>query len=192
MVRKADRPRHIIDHTLNAAAASGWARLTLRDIAVASEMSLADLHAVYPSKHAILAAYLRSVDATVLAGEVPEDENPRDRLFDVLMQRFDALNANRTAVVNILGAQAYGPLSALALVPQMLCSMSLMLEIANIKTTGIVGALRVKGLAAVWLATLRAWRHDESPDMAATMAALDRHLGHAERFARRLPYRAAA
>ena len=67
-----------------------------------------------------------------------------------------------------------------------------MLEIANIKTTGIVGALRVKGLAAVWLATLRAWRHDESPDMAATMAALDRNLGHAERVARRLPHRAAA
>lgn len=121
MVRKADRSQHIMDHALNAAANSGWAQLTLRDIATAAEMSLADVHAVYPSKHDILAAYLRSVDATVLAGAAPEDENPRDRLFDVLMQRFDALNANRNAVVNILGAQACDPLSSLALAPRLLC-----------------------------------------------------------------------
>jgi AcrR family transcriptional regulator len=192
MVRKADRPQHIMDHALNAAADSGWARLTLRDIAAAAEMSLADVHAVYPSKHAILAAYLHSVDAAVLAGAAPEDENPRDRLFDVLMQRFDALNANRNAVVSILGAQACDPLSSLALAPRLLCSMSLMLEAANIRTTGVAGALRVKGLAAVWLATLRVWRNDESPDMAATMAALDRNLGRAESVARRLPGKIAA
>ncbi len=39
------------------------------------------------------------------------------------------------------------------------------------------------GLA--YLATLRVFLRDDSPDMAATMAALDRNLGRLDRFARR-------
>ena len=46
-----------------------------------------------------------------------------------------------------------------------------------------VGAARVRGLVAVWLWTVRTWRNDESADLSATMAALDRALGHAERAA---------
>jgi AcrR family transcriptional regulator len=191
MVRKADRPKHIVESALAAAVETGWARLSLRDIAMAADMSLAEVHAIYPGKPAILAAFLRDIDAAVLAGDGPvsQDESPRDRLFDVLMRRFDALNAHRAAVIDIMDAQTRDPLSALALAPCVLCSLSLMLEAADIGVGGVAGALRVKGLTAVWLATLRVWRGDESPDMAATMAALDRNLGRAERWARRLPPR---
>ena len=33
----------------------------------------------------------------------------------------------------------------------------------------------------VWLATIRVWMDDDSPDLARTMAALDRHLRRADR-----------
>jgi len=42
------------------------------------------------------------------------------------------------------------------------------------------------GLAGVWLATIRAWARDESPDMGSTMAALDSALDRAGRIARPL------
>ena len=50
--------------------------------------------------------------------------------------------------------------------------------------TGLRGALRVKALAVAYLATLRVFLRDDSPDMAATMAALDRNLSHLGRLAR--------
>ena len=40
----------------------------------------------------------------------------------------------------------------------------------------------VKLTAAAYLATLRVWRRDESPDLAPTMAALDRRLRGIERW----------
>jgi len=40
--------------------------------------------------------------------------------------------------------------------------------------------LRSKGLLAIWLATLKVWLEDDSPDLAPTMAALDRNLRRAE------------
>jgi ubiquinone biosynthesis protein COQ9 len=60
---------------------------------------------------------------------------------------------------------------------------------AGIATSGVRGELRVKGLVAVWLWTIRAWRSDESQDLSTTMAALDAALRRAESTAERLGWR---
>ena len=67
-------------------------------------------------------------------------------------------------------------------------SMGWMLEAAGLDAGGPSGALRAKGLGVVWLAGLRAWEKDESEDLSATMAALDRALDQADRVARMLRF----
>jgi hypothetical protein len=62
-------------------------------------------------------------------------------------------------------------------------SMRWLLDACGVRTAGLTGALRVRGLVAVWLWTVRAWQTDESADLSTTMAALDRALGQAERAA---------
>jgi hypothetical protein len=57
-----------------------------------------------------------------------------------------------------------------------------MLEAADISTAGIRGALAVKLTAAAYLSTMRVWQHDNSPDLARTMAALDARLRRIERW----------
>ena len=46
--------------------------------------------------------------------------------------------------------------------------------------TGPQGTLRAAGLLAVWGYTVQAWQRDDSADLSATMAALDRALTRAE------------
>jgi hypothetical protein len=58
-----------------------------------------------------------------------------------------------------------------------------MLEAAGLSASGLRGEMRVKGLVAVWLWTLRAWQADESEDLSVTMAALDAALRRAEQAA---------
>ena len=65
--------------------------------------------------------------------------------------------------------------------------MRWMLETAEISTSGPYGCLTVKGLVALWFATLRIWERDESGDMVRTMAALDNNLRRAERLRSMLP-----
>jgi hypothetical protein len=72
---------------------------------------------------------------------------------------------------------------SLLTLPRFMLSMSWMLEAAGISSAGLKGLLRTKGLAMVYLNTVRVWVRDETPDMSKTMAALDQNLRRAERVA---------
>lgn len=175
----------VIDAALTLAAEKGWRDLALADIAERAGLSIGALYAQFPSKSAILAAYSRSVDAAVLA-ETDSDqtnESAKDRLFDLLMRRFDKLDAHKPGLLRIAEDTGRDPLSLVCSLANVDRAMAAMLEAAGLSTTGLRGVLRIKGLSAVYIAGLRAWFRDDSPDKAKTMAALDRALGRAERMA---------
>jgi len=172
---------------MRAAAGIGWRRTRLADIAEEAGLSLADLHARHTSKEALLNGFVRHIDRIVLTGAQQsgdEDGSYRDRLFDILMQRFDALNPYKDGLRAVVrDAGSGGVAEILCGGCRLLRSMRWMLEAAGIGTAGWLGGLRVKGLAVVFGATATVWLRDDSEDMAKTMAALDRNLRRAERFA---------
>jgi AcrR family transcriptional regulator len=174
-----------IEAALTLAAEKGWRDLALADIAQAAGLSMAALYALYPSKTAILSAYSRAVDAAVLAGldGAQDGESTKDRLFDLLMRRFDKLEAHKAGLQRIAEDTGRDPLSLVCSLANLERSMAAMLEAAGLSTSGLRGVLRVKGLSAVYLAGLRAWFRDDSADKAKTMVALDKALGRAERVA---------
>lgn len=176
----ADR---VIDAAMALAAERGWERISLLDVAQRAGVPLAALHGEMPGKQAILGAFSRRVDEAVLAEHESEEsaEPARDRLFDILMSRFDQLQSHREAIANILAAYQRDPALALGGLRQLHHSMRWMLEAANISTSGLRGEVRVSTLCAIYVATLRTWLHDDSPDMAKTMAALDGYLRRIER-----------
>jgi len=168
-------------------AGSGWHGVTMRAIAAEAEISLAELRRHHSSPLSILSAHQRMVDATVLEGTVEDlTSTARDRLFDVLMRRMDALQPDRPGVVRMMQDLPRTPLLALWLGQRLDGSMAWMLEAAGLEAGGPAGAVRTKGLGAVWLSGLRAWEKDETEDLSATMAALDRSLDQADRVARTL------
>lgn len=175
--KKPDPETRIIEAALALAERRGWRETSLADIAAEAEMPLLELYRLYRSKTAILEALHRRIDAEVLAGtEESEDERPRDRLFDVLMRRFDALARHKAAIRAMLRDTPRDPIAALCGAPAFLQSMGWMLEAAGISAAGWRGAARTHLLAGIYLSVLRVWLDDESTDMMKTMAALDRRL----------------
>jgi AcrR family transcriptional regulator len=185
-----DVRERLLRSALTLAAAGGWRAASLAAVAEDAGVSLADAYAAFPTRLSLLAGLLSRTDRQVLAdGPADADDTPRDRLFDILMRRFDALAADRDGMRAIVRDMPGDPLNALLLAPCFAASMAWMLEAAGLPATGIGGSIRVKGLAIVYLATLRTWLDDDSIDMAKTMAALDRNLQRADSLARRLPLR---
>ncbi len=181
MARKADVSDRILSAALELAAAGGWRSLSLAEIAGKAGVSLAEVHAAYPTKASILAGFIARIDRQVLAGGTTEKEDSvRDRLFEVLMRRFDALTPHKDAVAGILRDLPSNPAAVLATAPQFANGMAWMVEAAGLSSSGLRGAIRVNGVTLIYLNTLRVWLRDDSADMARTMASLDQGLRRAE------------
>jgi AcrR family transcriptional regulator len=184
------QPSH--DESLIAAfwrviAAHGWPGLTMRRLAAEAGVEAASLREGFPTRLDVLLLHGRVMDQAVLAGTIPgQGGSARDRIFDVLMRRLDAMQPHREGILRLFEDMRRDPLLALALAPHIGVAMRWMLEAAEVEAKSCEARLLALGLTGVWLATIRAWARDDSPDMGATMAALDSALDRAERIARPL------
>lgn len=172
----------IIDAALGLAAVQGWDTCTVRDIAQEAGIGLETFYDHFEEKSDVLTAYARRLDRAVLAAfaELDYETSPRDRLFDILMERFDLANQDRAALVSILSACRADPKQAVISFPHLGQSMTRMLEAAGLDTGGLRGAARVAGLTGLYMWVLRTWMKDDSPDLSRTMAVLDKGLSRLE------------
>lgn len=173
-------PDLVIAAAMDLAAQHGWRGLALADIALHAHMGMAELVNHFPSKTAILDAYAKAIDERMMAGPMESGEGMRDRLFDVMMRRFEAMAPDRHALSAILRDTATDPWAMACGALRFGRSMMLTLETAGISTSGVVGIARIKGLAAIHLYVLKTFLDDDSPDLSRTMTALDKALRKAE------------
>lgn len=184
MGNKAELQEHIVRSALDLAAERGWRPLTMTEIAGRAQVSLDELYDHFPTKWTLLCGLSRIIDRAMLAsGPADPTESPRDRLFEVLMRRFDALTPYRLGVLAVLKDLPGDPGAALAQLFPLQLSMSWALELAGMPPQGLLGAAKVEVLKGLYLLVLRVWREDASADLGRTMAALDSRLRQAEQLA---------
>ena len=171
----------LIGGAFAVSARDGWPAVSVVAAAREADLRLDRARLRFSDTHAILRQFGRQADALALADAL-ESGPVRERLFDVVMRRFDALQQHRAGVLALLRALPADPATALMLAGATAGSMAWMLEASGVAVQGVRGALAVQGMVAVWLYTLRAWQSDTSADLSGTMAALDRALSRAERF----------
>ncbi len=174
----SDTRGKIVDALMQLAGERAFENITLSDIARRAEISLGQFREVFPSKGAVLAAFTRRIDKMVLDGATDDlvGEPAKERLFDVLMSRLDAMAPYKRGIEGIMDWARRDPLSAAALNREVVNSMRFMLEAAGIDCEGAVGAVKLQGLAMAWAKVLEAWFRDDDPGLSQTMAALDKEL----------------
>jgi ubiquinone biosynthesis protein COQ9 len=178
----------LIAAVFSQAALRGWADVNIAEAARDADLPLDRVRARFPGRGAVLLRFgIQADQAALSAGS--NEPSPRERLFDMVMSRFDALQQNRAGILQLLRALRTDPATSFLLYGATLRSMKWLLDGASIPSSGIVGGLRVHGLLALWLYALRAWEGDESPDLSATMAAVDRGLDRAIQAENMLPGR---
>jgi len=175
----------IVDALLELAAEKRFEDISVRDICSAAGVSLADFRDAFPSKGAVLAGFSRRIDRAVLSASDDElaDEGPRERLFDVLMRRLDAMAPYKEGLREVTAWLKREPAAALAMNRVVMSSMRFMLEAAGIDADGASGAIKLQGLTLAWARVLQTWLDDDEPALSKTMAELDRVLTQGERAA---------
>ncbi len=160
------------------AAQRGWRSLSMGEIATEADITLPELARHYSCRPEILDGFERMIDRRMLAGAVAGDVNdqPRDRLFDIIMERFDALLPYRDGLRRISRELSFDPASGLALAAAMPRAIGWMYAGARISVEGPWMPMRLAALGGLYLSVFRVWLRDENQDLSKTMAALDRGL----------------
>jgi AcrR family transcriptional regulator len=172
----------IVQSLMDLAARKDWHEIEIPEIAQAAGVSLAEFRDLFPSKGAILGAFSRMIDLKVLEGTSDDlaGEPARERIFDVMMRRIDALTPYKPALQRMVRDLQFDLPSLAALNRVGLNSQRFMLAAAGIPTEGRLGTLKLQGANLVFGNTFRAWLQDEDPALARTMARLDRELRRGE------------
>lgn len=165
---------------LELAALRPWADIPLADIAARAKLSLSDFHGV-AGREDLVEALDGYFDKAMSAEGVPEETSPRERLFDVIMLRFEAMEPYRAGLLELLKFRETSLTHVVRLPGHRHASAAWALASAGLDNDGGAPAsLKRIAIAVVIAQAERAWRKETSGDFALTMAALDKGLRRAE------------
>jgi AcrR family transcriptional regulator len=173
-----------IDAFMALLAERSFEQIGLAEVAGRAGIKLSRLRDEFSSTLAIYAAHVKEIDRLVLDGGEADvtEESARERLFDVLMRRIEALAPYKDSLRSLMRSARRNPGLALALNAIAVRSQSWMLEAAGISASGPRGALRAQGAALMFARVVGVWLDDEEEGLDRTMAALDRGLSSAGRW----------
>ncbi len=184
--KPADNTREkIITAFLSLLAETSFEKIGLAAVADKAGVLLAEMRKYFGSTFDMVAGFVRTTDEKVLAGGDVEDAQAtmRDRLFDVLMRRFEVLTPNRAAVRSLACTARRNPRFALGMNKLAVRSQQWMMSAAGLDSSGLAGGMRAQALAVLFARVMRVWLDDEDPGLARTMAELDRELAAGARLA---------
>ena len=165
---------------LGLAAETPWADLTLADIAGAADIPLSEFHGL-AGKDDLAAHADPYFDKAMSEEGVSRDESPHERLFDVIMLRFEAMEEYRAGLMSLMAYRDRTPSLLLTLPLARKRSADWALVSAGLDNrSGAPVGLKSVAIGYVIAKAERAWRKETSGDFARTMAALDKGLRDAE------------
>lgn len=159
----------VIDAVMALATEMDWDRIGLAEIAERADMPLFELRDLFPSKGAILGAFARRIDHEVLTQLGGDQERPiAERLRDVMMLRFRALEPYRQALKAMSLSLGRDPLAISALNQVALNSMRYMLAASGIDGEGPLGFVKTQGAVLAFARAMDHWFKDETEDKVET------------------------
>jgi len=186
-VSEQEIKQQVIETALKIIGEKGWRATSLPLIADAMQISLPAFYAVCDSREALVTMIFEHFDVGMLkeADEVDASGSARDRLFDMIMLRLEAMEPYKPAVAAMI-KEVRGDVAVHRNLRRSFSrSLQWLLEGAHLHYDGLKRTIVSIGLSRIYLSTLRVWIKDDDAGLAKTMAHLDRELRQTESFIRR-------
>lgn len=182
-MEKTELKAKAVEAALALAATKPWGKVSLAEIARSADLPLADFYGTL-DKEGVLSAIDEMLDMACAAEPVSSDDMLRERIFDVAMLRFEAMEDHRTALLSIRHSWKLKPLARLKAAKRRTKTARWVLTCAEADFAGV--GPRSLLLSGILFRAENAWEKEDSPDFTRTMAQLDRDLRDVDDFARRL------
>lgn len=186
----ANLPTRIVDTAVALAEEVGWDAVRLSEVAERLKLSMAELTGHYRDKDAVADAWFTRARDAMLATP-PKDFTAlpaETRVHQLMMRWFDALADHREITGQMLREKLHPPHPHhwVPMIFNLSRTIQLLRDAARLEARGRRRQAEEIGLSALFLATLRFWLRDDSPDQAETRAYLGRRLARGDRLLARL------
>ena len=186
---KPRRPKDSRPDLLEAAfthiAEVGWSGWSPKALAAQTGHDLGEVYDAFPTPTALAQRLAERLDKAMLA--IPADEldglSHRERLFELFMRRFDAMAPVKPGLKRLAREARTEPEILLASLCNLDRTAYWLIELAELPYSGLEARLARGTLILAYSRLFRVWLDDDTPDLATTMAELDKRLDQLERAA---------
>jgi hypothetical protein len=176
------------DALMTLVAEHGWQKATLNLVAEKSGHALSDILPFAENRFDLLDHFGTRTNMRAL--KIAEDEGGseavREKLFALIMARFDVLADHKAAIKSLSDSAKRDPGLALYFAHRVRQTLGLFLEASGVNASTTSGRTKARGLTLLYARVVTVWFKDDSEDLAKTMAALDKALADAEVWGKRL------
>lgn len=172
--------RDLARAALSLAATGPWREVTLQQLAHAANRPVSDFYgaSLGDAVDAAEEAFDRAIGDNL--DQLDPNQSVRDRLFELIMRRFEAMEPHRAAVLAMEQGGDRDPVLMAAAHQRHVRCARWVLALSGLEADGMTGNARAQGLGVIIGQARAAWRGDEAGDFAKTMASLDKNLRRAE------------
>ena len=163
----------------------GWRGFSFEKLARRTGVSRVELYRRFRSRGALLSALTRHADEAMLGVEEAELAGlpPRDRVFELLMRRLEALVPYRAGLKRLARDGRADPCVVLFTAARLERSFVWLQDAAGLRCHGLRASLARRALGVAYLRAMQVWFEDEGADLGKTMAELDKQLRRVQNIA---------
>ena len=163
----------------------GWRGFSFEKLARRTGVSRVELYRRFRSRGALLSALTRHADEAMLGVEEAELAGlpPRDRVFELLMRRLEALVPYRAGLKRLARDGRADPCVVLFTAARLERSFVWLQDAAGLRCHGLRASLARRALGIAYLRAMQVWFEDEGADLGKTMAELDKQLRRVQNIA---------
>lgn len=161
----------------------GWERFSFQKLSEKEKIPLNFLKTNYKCKYTVIEKFSQMIDRQVesnIRADDLMDSSIKDKLFELIMLRFDELESFKKALKNIFLSTKKNPLLISIISKNLLNSFDFYLEVSNSYQNSPTDIFKKNFLLLIYSLVFETWLNDNSEDLSKTMSQLDKYLSIAE------------
>jgi AcrR family transcriptional regulator len=156
----------------------GWRGFSFAALARRTGVPRVEIYRLFRSRGALLGALSRRADEAMLAVDDAEIAGlpPRDRVFELLMRRLEALVPCRAGLARLARDARADPCVVLPTACRLERSLMWLQDVAGLPRHGLRARLARRAIGLAYVRAVQVWFEDPGADLGRTMAELDKQL----------------
>lgn len=174
----------IINKSFELIEKIGWERFSFQKLSEKEKIPLNFLKTNYKCKYTVIEKFSQMIDRQVesnIRADDLMDSSIKDKLFELIMLRFDELESFKKALKNIFLSTKKNPLLISIISKNLLNSFDFYLEVSNSYQNSPTDIFKKNFLLLIYSLVFETWLNDNSEDLSKTMSQLDKYLSIAEK-----------